>query len=418
MSIRTQKLTTVLRLAVAVSLVMASATGCANLFGGDSGEGKGSRLTITGSLAGVSGTVVSASSVDFSQVEEVMLFYGRDFVISPVDDGRFSIPVSELAPSGILLVGPDQSYAGVLSFGETETSIPLQVTDETTTAIDLGLLQAGEIEATTSVDLDGKLGVSGQERTTFSAGSDFFESVMRNPDINGNGIVDPLEGLYIFQTFQINLVPWTIPSGALTPASPSVTIDGYNPYIGLFHPSEGVAIHEHNATLTFPDASTVDGEGAGGSIKFGNHAGLPAAGAYNFSMPDDGISFDYDLSQAASDGEFLYVIVPTMVLNGDGTIDKVTWEIVDKDMNPVPEAPLIIKSLYMGFDVSAAHAGTYGLPDEGTQQQVYDVTIDDPTVGEHVFENQGIAWEHVAMAYTTVTDVFRNEYFVEIQVEH
>ena len=72
----------------------------------------------------------------------------------------------------------------------------------------------------------------------------------------------------------------------------------------------------------------------------------------------------------------------------------------------------------MGFDVAAEHAATYGLTEDGAQQQVYDVTVQAPSSTEHVFEYQGITWEHVTMAYTTVHDVFRNEYFVEIQAQH
>lgn len=123
---------------------------------------------------------------------------------------------------------------------------------------------------------------------------EFFESVMRNPDIDNNGVLDPLEDLYILGTFNINIQDWTISAGQLTPNVTSVSVKATNPYINIIHPTEGADIYNYSTSITFPDDSTINGEKAGEAYKFGSQDGLPAAGAYSFSLPDAGISFDYE----------------------------------------------------------------------------------------------------------------------------
>lgn len=391
--------------------------------GGDNGsgdDGGSARLTINGDLGnGAVGSVFSASAVDFAQVEQVMLFYGDSYVTVDVDEtGKFTIPVNELETSGIVLVGPDRSFNGVLSFGASETSLPLHVAEETLTTIDLGLLNAGADEATTNFDVDEALDLSVDERAAFSAASDFFESVMRNPDIDGNNVLDPLEDLFIEGTFQINFDDWTIPAGDLSPDVASVAIKGHNPYIGITHPTEGSSIYDNPTTLTLPDNTVVNGTKAGEAFKFGNHLGLPQAGDYVFSLDALGITFDYSLSTDTAAGAFVYAVIPTIVLNGDGTVNKVTWDVVDTDMNPVASAPLMLDYIYIGFDVATEHAATYGLTVDGNQQQVYSTGNIDASMTEHTFENQGIQWGHIVMAYSSTTDLFGNRYEVMINVEH
>lgn len=401
-------------------------TGCDILFQAEeddpASDDSRSRLTITGSLGGsASGSVAPASltaaQVDLSQIEQVMLFSGQSFEVVDVDDGgNFSIPVTDLQTSGILLVGPDQSFGGVLAFNGTETSMPLHMADDELTTMNLGELQEGSDAAGTSYDVDEALDLSAEERAAFSAASDFFESVMRNPDIDNNGVVDPLEDLYIEGTFNINIQDWTIPAGALTPNIASVSVKSTNPYINIIHPTEGSDIYNYSTSITFPNDSTINGEKAGEAYKFGSQDGLPAAGAYSFSLPDAGISFDYELSQGVADGAFVYAVVPTMVLNDDGTINKVTWQVVDTDMNPVDRAPLMVDYIYIGFDVSEEDAGDYGLTDGSIQ--VYDTGNMEPTRTEHIFENQNIQWSDISGMYTSTTDLFGNRYETQISVGH
>jgi hypothetical protein len=92
--------------------------------------------------------------------------------------------------------------------------------------------------------------------------------------------------------------------------------------------------------------------------------------------------------------------------------------VVDTDMNVVEDAPLMLDYIYIGFDVAAEHAASYGLPDDGNQQQVYATGNLESTMSEHLFENQSILWEHITTAYSSTTDLFGNRYEAFIQVEH
>ena len=264
--------------------------------------------------------------------------------------------------------------------------------------------------------------MSDAENIAFNASCDFFRSVLANPDIDQNGVVDPLEGIRITLEFNVNLKELYIPAGSLKPNTGAgslwadgVAVQSANPYINIYFPSERGEIHDQACTLELPDGTIVNGEDAQSvyeegntCFKCGNQVGLPSAGEYSFILPSLNLSFNYTLSENTSHGAFLYAVIPTVVLNDDNTINKVTWEIVDPDFNSVERPSLLIDYIYMGFDGE----------NDGSQNQLYSSSNVEPDISEHIFEDQTILWNDVVLMYTSVTDYMGNRYETMIKVEH
>lgn len=121
------------------------------------------------------------------------------WTIAYVINGSFWVSVKRLTPVGMIFVGDSNEYLSYLSLKNGLTAIPVNLIDESISEIDLGKLSSSGIIITPSKDpFDNEIKMTLNELRSFSQISSLFSSIVKNPDVDGNGVIDFLEGKNYF----------------------------------------------------------------------------------------------------------------------------------------------------------------------------------------------------------------------------
>lgn len=179
-------------------LVMALTPGCSKDNGGDDngddnggggGGGVVSKVTLKGKFSGTKAGGVSSAT-------KVLIFdYNSDYVVSNIVNGAFSIQVNNDEPVGMLFTNEAKEFLGFLTLNQGFESLPLSFLNDTVSVVDFGILQESVQQVTPQSTFDfGKFQMSLEQKQIYGQASLNFSIMIRNPDINRNGILDILEG--------------------------------------------------------------------------------------------------------------------------------------------------------------------------------------------------------------------------------
>ncbi|MGD0248067.1 MAG: hypothetical protein ABSB75_03350, partial [Candidatus Limnocylindrales bacterium] len=226
--------------------------------GGGGGPSNG-KITISGHFAAASsfagGRAKADTALNASAASKVIVFDTKgNHSSAPVTNGSFSIPVDAGAPVAMIFAGSTDNFLGYLSLGNGISSLPLTDVKEGVTSIDLQTLSAsGSIVTPGHNPLGAELPLSSADQAAFAQCNSLFYSMVKNPDVDGNGVIDLLEG-----ESYLSFVAY-----AVTPMSFN---GSYTPVVG-----SGLAIQYFNLAVRSDDgsdsgAATVTGPTGSGLI--------------------------------------------------------------------------------------------------------------------------------------------------------
>jgi len=398
---------------------------CAAVFVSCKNGPNDSRLTIKGSFnggtnaRGFSAADILASllgrgrlyALNATDVAKVAIFEGHNgYMISDVVGGSFSIDAQAGKPTGMIFIGAANNFLGYLTLGSGMESIPLNMTADGVKTIDLqslsstlGIVDPGHNPVGSEI-----LMTSG-DIVAYAFGNGPYASVVKSPDIDGDGVVDITNG-YFFRYY----VSYDVGAGSFgtkltgTMLIP-VNITGYRLGIKVTDPDR-----------VFPGSITITGAAGSGMeagvpndmlMRFPSPDGsmcsyysppqsippIPPAGAYVVSYKSKTLTFN--VPDQSSITNYLAIPVPSVVLNANGTIHKITWEYKLSDGS----APVDPKALvdYIGIQID--------VPPNTFNVHSYSVYNLPGSTTEHILSDQGIYWDCVAGLSTGYTDVFGDD---------
>ena len=323
--------------------------------------------------------------------------------------GEFSIDVEKGSPLVLIFLSDNDDYLGYVTLENGVDTFPMTRVAEGVATIDLGDISLSGTTFTPGHNpiADNEIQLTPEEQAVVAQIDDFFASLAKNPDVDSNGRADFLEGkffrlgiLYFVRggNFNNNLTPEVI-----TPAR----IEGFRlmlsandtdrPDTVVFNGPEGSGLS--NATS---DQRNVYADRTDYFSPYVNTP-VPPAGEYTVTYKT-GLSFSIpDQSSAPS---HIVLAVPTVTLNGDGTIKKISWRYIAGDGAEV-DPKGITSEFELQIDGTGTPYGNYQQPG-----RMYDSGWLPSETTEHVLPIQNMKWSEVTCLNMVYNDVYGNHYVV------
>ena len=409
--------------AVLFILLAVSLSACGGAGGGGNSGGGGNTITIKGSFSGGSHAkspwlnrffawiVPPAHALNSNDVSKVMVFHGSGgYSVSAVSDGNFSIAVEKGSPVGLITVGAGNNYLGYLTLNNGVDSIPLTKLGSDVTAIDLQTLSSvGSIVTPSHNPLGSELLLTSAEQIAIAQGDNFFASLIKNPDADGNGTIDFLDNKF-FRPYITYFIKGGNFGGNLTPAVTTPAIDGYRFGLHAKDTDRPVSVSFTGPlgsglsnALSDPLIIVNDDNTAYGSTLITGPA-IPPAGEYLVSYKTGTLRFNISDQSSASN---IILAVPTVTLNSNGTINKVTWVYKPGSGGTATLDPqAVISSVMLQIEGQGTPCANYP---QGAGR-IYNAENLPATTVEHVMipACQNLSWSNVTVLIMAYSDVYGN----------
>lgn len=382
--------------------------------GGSKSDGRGpiagNKITLSGRFAATAaatshGDATTEAAAALPVATVIIFDTGGHYSTAPVSNGAFSIPVDATAPVALIFAGTANNFLGYMTLGNGINSLPMTAMKNGTTSIDLQTLTAtGNVFTPSHNPLGVELPLTAQEQTAFAQCNGLFAAVVQNPDLDGNGVIDLLEGKFYhaFVAYGVQAMRF---NGALTPTVPA-----------------NLALIYFNLTIMTNDASdsgpaTVTGPAGSGLVNaactvtvrnsqvyysvYSNLGSsptpIPVAGPYVFKTAL-GKTLTVNVPDQSAASARIVVAVPTVTLNA-GNLIKVDWVYKLVGNNTVLSPAAMIDTLMVQVDHPL-----------GSRR--YDSSNLPSNIMSLTFTNQTLPWDSATCLYMAYNDVFGNNYVV------
>ena len=415
----------VLVLAIGLMLCFGQ-SGCGGGGGGSSDdEGDGyNTVTITGNLVNGSHAKnlwfdrllakinTPAYALDPNEVAKVMVFYKDGSYISSevTDDGNFSIQVNKGDPAGMIFVGAGDSFLGYLTLGNGIDTLPLNSVAEDVAEIDLGILDSsGLILEPSQNPLGNEIPLTPAEQKALAQCDDLFSSIVKNPDVDGNGIIDFLEGKRFFIEIHYGIPGGRFGSNLTPEIYQPIRLEAYQIHVFRSISPDSINCPE-TVYLTGPQLSPFSDPTALEKVDIGSYCthrihviDYPdplVGGQYMVEYPD--VTSTFNIPDQSSITSNAVLVVPTVTLNDDGTIHKINWTYQlaygsEEIVNP--------ESIITQIKISLADW-------DFSPQGLYDSDYFSPVKTELDLSSLAISWADVGCVGAVYFDIYDNSYFI------
>jgi len=405
------------------AVLLAMLTACSKDEDNNNDDDSGTPVVVTGSLdasaAGVS--VVLAIAADHSYKQ------------SQVAGNNFSLELDNGQPWGLVFLDASNHPLGLLSLGNGIETLPLHYLNSTADSVELQTISRNGTVFTPSANpIGNKIPLTPEQVTIVAGMDDYLAAVLKNPDVDGNGTIDLLEG----RSFTLSVIYFIKPGNfhvpQLTPSFDNTTlIEGYR----LFLTVEDAAYPEI-VYFSGPDGSPLSDTPSESYLSFdndsriyatqylyditGNASYIPVGGTYTVKYNNETLTFNLP-DQTYVDDNIVYPF-PTVLLNNDGTMNKVDWVyrmpagVVNFDVKALVDNIMVqIEGTGPKCEAIPNQSGTYGsdrLPAETTS---------------HTLACQNIVWgnsapapgaEYVIRLMMTYEDHYGASYVVMYEKEY
>ena len=356
------------------------------------------------------------------QVAKVLAFSPSRWWSGSVTAGAFQLEIDPTAPTGIVFAGPADEFLGALLLPSGFAAIPLQVKSDGVTSVDLGTVMSSGTVFTPGHDPVGaeiQLGTADRAALKLLEGT--FGAAVRNPDADGDGRIDLLQGRFYRPYFQYWVEGGGFAGGvAAAPVVPAA-VSGFR--LGI-HVNDTAPLPS-TVTFTGPAGSGLSGvvndapAGTGtGWAAYGSphieNPTVPPGGRYTIGLGARTLAFDIGDQSTAT--EHVALTVPTVTLNADGTVASVAWTYRLGDQSGTVQPSALIQDLILQIDGD----GTSGSPpcaanggisvNQGTR--AYNSPNFGAAVTSHVLACQNIRWTSVRAIFMAYNDVYGNHVVV------
>lgn len=365
------------------------------------------RGRVVAASPGIAGAAVSALGPEAAV--KVIVTSGNAYEVHDVVAGAFEFPVPTDRTVGLLLVGPSDESLGFVALRDSIPGVPMQSVDPGVSSIDLGTLVASGAVVAPGIDPIGH-GIT-LDDTEIAALADLgviARGFLADPDVDDDGSIDLLQAREY--RLQADVVRSGLFAGEV--AQPAGPVSGWS--LGVNVAEGGGASYPTTATVTGPlgsgiDALVVQGRmGNSQNILYGipmpTPTTQPAAGTWTLTYGTRTLTFDLgDLSSIVASAPSLE---PTVVLNGDQTVQRIdwTWRLPDGTTTPLrsklaSDLRVQIMANAPAVPCPASNLTTF------SGNQVYAMRIDAGAEG-HTLACQDIPWSAVVSVQLAYVDVF------------
>jgi len=292
----------------------------------DDNDQTGSPVIITGSLdasaAAVTGVLAIGSDYSYKQ--------------AAVSGNNFSLKLDNGQPWGLVFLDASNQPLGLLSLGNGIEALPLHLLDNTIDSLDLKTISRdSDIFTPAANPIGGTIPLSPEQMALLGAMDDYLASVLKNPDVNGNGTIDLLEG----RSFRLSVIYFIKPGNfhvpELSPSFDNTTlIEGYRLFLTVEDNSYPETVY-----FSGPGGSPLSNTPSESYLAFDNDSRvyatqylydllgsgsyIPVAGVYTVKYGNETLTFNLpDQSYVNSNIVFPY---PTVTLTSEGMLSKVDW---------------------------------------------------------------------------------------------
>lgn len=185
---------------------------------------------------------LSVNKLDVPQAAKVIIYYTRvmsAFVLD-VSNGSFSVQPFKDEPAGLVFADSSNHYLGYLTFGSGIDSLPLNMLKTDVTTIDLkSITITAGVAVPEYSPIGNEIPMTASDVSAYSLNNGIFATLLKNPDVDGDGIVDALENSFYKYFMTYFLTPGVFLNGTdLTPAiSRPTTIASYSMCVNIHDPS-------------------------------------------------------------------------------------------------------------------------------------------------------------------------------------
>jgi hypothetical protein len=376
---------------------------------GGSGPGPSGKITLSGRFApptASDSTPGSASGTSVATITTVIIFdTNGNYSTAPVTNGAFAIPVDTAAPVGMIFAGAANNFLGYMTLGNGINSLPLTVLKDGTTSIDLQTLTAsGNVFTPGHNPLGTDLPLTAQEQSAFAQCNSLFSAIVQNPDLDGNGAIDMLEGkcYRVFVSYGVKAMSF---NGALTPTLPgALSIQYFNLSVMTTDLSDSGP-----ATVTGPVGSGLVNAACSVSVQntqlFYNvypnlgssPTPVPMAGTYVFRTAL-GKTLTIAVPDQSSANARIVVAVPTVTPSA-GNVNRIDWVYKTVGNNNAIAPAAVINTLIVSIDHPL---GSRSFNSSNLPSSITSLTL----------TNLAVPWDSSTCLYMAYNDVFDNHYVV------
>lgn len=359
--------------------------------------------------------------------ENQVMACSNKYYVAPVSNGTFTVKVDANAPVGIIFSNDANQFLGYLTLGDGLDSLPLNMLDDSTAVVDLQTLAStGSVVEPGHNPIGNEIILTNTEKDSIKEISGMFGNIVRNPDVDGDGLVDIManRSYYPYVAFNVNAGSF---GASLTPVvSNPVNISDYCMQLSI--KDKVMTSTPSAATLTGPAGSGITNQPVlqigtydltgpcnqnpenthGWGMNLAGFGSVPISGIYTVNFDAQTLSLNIpDLTDAKST---LILPVPTVVLNADGTINKITWAWQTPDGSTDVDTVKFLDNwgLASGLVISGADLGDYCPGMSGTKFQSGNKISSNGF--EYVLPCQSIPWAKVTQVTFCYFDIYENRY--------
>lgn len=396
-------------------------------------------VTIKGSFTGTNTNVsflkrvyaffqpAKAFALDPGKVSKILVFEagGNSYKSFTVSNGAFSFNLTKGHPIAMIFVGTNNEYLGYLFLKNDIAFLPLSKLKGDIATVDLGALSSlGLVVEPSNNPIGNEIPFSNDEITTFAQANGLFASIIKNPDVDNNGIIDFLEGKYFNPSLGYSLDLVGNYSGKVTPTlNLPVTIDSSRVWLSATLP--GAPDYDPNPICVGPPGSGFETGKATedpGPVRISNVTDashsvaflfpsikapkLPPAGEYRIYYKGAKY-FSFNIPDQSNAPSRILIIKPSITLNENGTIKKFNWSYISPTSSAELNFQDITNNLQIMLDGIGTPCSDYNETGSGNIYTSRTISSDS---SEHVLTCQNLLWENIKIVITQYNDSFNNYY--------
>jgi hypothetical protein len=379
---------------------------------------------IVGIAVMITGTVNSAAT----GAAKVLAISSTDsYKMESITNNNFSIELDNGKPWGLIFLSSAEQPLGFVSLGNGIESLPLPFMMPGTDTIDLQTItRSGNIFTPSYNPIGNEIVMNNEQMEATASMDDYLATLLKNPDVNGNGQIDVLEGKFFKLEVIYFIKPGRFQGSDLTPTyGSSKLIEGYRLFVTIKDKSFPETVY-----FSGPAGSPLSNTPSEGVMGFNDHrvyntpylynlmdtsSYIPIGGVYSIHIGGSTLTFNLP-DQEYVKNNVLYPW-PTLTLNGDGTMNKIDWVY----QMPSGTSNINLYSLLREMQIQIEGTGNKCSSSNQLSDRLYDSPKLTPGTVSHIFSCQNIVWgsgspspnwQHVDRIMMTYEDHYDASYVV------
>lgn len=307
-------------LIIAGAIMFLLLAGCSKDGGG--GGGKYSKVTLKGKFS-------TTKAGEASTATKVLVFdYSSKYVVADIMNGSFSIQVNKDEPVGLIFTNEAKEYLGYLTMGQGFESLPLNYLNDSIASLDFGTLRENILTISPENGFNfGKFEMTLDERQMYGQASINFSAIIRNPDVDRNGIVDILENKHYRISFLYFMDNVYFSRTGQPNRNLSASLDAYSM---MLNTQDASTPGNESVVFLMPDGTRVSSKQKktipedGSTMYFSdNISAMPQGGITRILYGNDTLYYDVP----SQSGTFASMITthPNFVSNASGSMTEISW---------------------------------------------------------------------------------------------